>query len=102
MVNSEEILLYSLAVITLISFVLGLFRGGAVAYLSTLRQDEFAFTFDKARLPACLYTISALAVMSFVYGILISQEAHIAAWFCLGATVASGAGCISICFVPKK
>ena len=101
MENAQQILVYSFALVAVVVAVL-VFKITFSAYGSIMGDSRFKYRFDKARLPACLFTIIALAVLSLCFGFVVSRDIGLAAEFCVGVTISGGIGSmLKICYVPK-
>lgn len=71
--NAQQILAYSILTVTAIAAI-AVYTRTISAAGATLGDRKFKYKFNRARLPLCAYLIVALAIISFVYCLVIAQE----------------------------
>jgi hypothetical protein len=102
MQDTQQILAYSFVIVLAVAWIVAS-KGLISAYGSSLSDKDFAYKFDKTRVPIAVYTVSVLLIVSFVYGLIISGELGTATGFSLLTTAFGGLGfMLGICFVPQN
>jgi hypothetical protein len=102
MQNSQEILFASFMAVIVIELILAS-KKLIAAYASTLGDKKFNYSFNKAKMPTFVGTLVILAVLSFLYGLLIGGQVGLAAEFCGSVTLFGGIMLlVIICYVPRQ
>ena len=99
--NAQEILGWTTIAVTTIALI-ATYDRTLSGIGATLAGGKFKYRIDKSRLPVSLYSIIALAIVTFVYGLLIGRQVGLAFEFCILTTFFGGIGIVlKLVYIPK-
>lgn len=97
--HTEQILDFSTIIVTTVSFAFALTRG-IPAYAAIFSERKYGYKFDKSRLPLSIYTVILLAIVSFLYCLIVSGDIAAAVIYGVMMTLFGGIG--SVIFITFR
>jgi hypothetical protein len=101
MQNAQQILDFTTVMVAAVS-VIAMSRAGFSAYGASFSNRKFDYNFDKNRLPKGIYLTVALAILSFIYSLVVAREVAVAIVYGAIMTFFGGLGIIFCTTYTRK